>query len=281
MVGETAREQGLTLTASVAPDVQTWVVGDALRLRQALLNLLSNAVKFTPAGSVELAVTAEGGLVRFTVTDTGIGIDPAAVPQLFRPFTQADAGTTRRYGGTGLGLAITREIALLHGGSVGAAPREGSAGSAFWFTAVLPPSTAPRDIAPVVHAPDGDLTGRVLVAEDNLVNQQVATLMLEAMGLTVDVVADGRAALDAAAGGRYDLVLMDCQMPEMDGLESARALRASGCLTPVLALTASASRQDELACREAGMNDYLTKPIDPAALEAALRRHLPRQVRSD
>ena len=157
------------------------------------------------------------------------------------------------------------------------APGGAGSGSTFWFTAHLPAGEGTSSAEEPPASVPGVLHGRVLVAEDNLVNQQVATLMLEDLGLVVDVVGDGRAALDAACAGGYDVVLMDCQMPVMDGLQAARAMRERGCTPPVLALTASASRQDELACRDAGMRDYLTKPIHPQALAAALSRHLPQQ----
>jgi signal transduction histidine kinase/CheY-like chemotaxis protein len=342
MVAEPARANGLVVSAVVEHDVPRRVVGDALRLRQALLNLLSNAVKFTASGRVDLTVRLDDGAVRFEVADTGVGVDPAVVPQLFEPFRQADAGTTRRYGGTGLGLAIAREIASLHGGAVGAEPRAGG-GSTFWFSALLPAAgvaevttlaglgvqvraadpglerrvkelvlraggTVGDDLVvacgvpagadalvlepgataqAVLHALAGSpqvvaevvapvaLAGRVLLAEDNAVNQRVATLLLEGMGLTVEVVGNGLDAVTAALGSPYDVILMDCQMPELDGLDAARALRAQGCRTPVLALTAAASRQDELACLDAGMDGYLTKPIDVQALGRALAVHLP------
>lgn len=280
IVAETARAKGLAVRGGLAPSVPRLVSGDGLRLRQALLNLLSNAVKFTATGRVDATVSCTaGGLVRFEVTDTGPGVDPATVDTLFDPFRQADAGTSRRYGGTGLGLAITRQIAELHGGGVGAHARP-QGGSAFWFTAELPAlagrqadHTAPP-ITPGIAAA-GSLSGRVLLAEDNRVNQLVARLLLERFGLSVDVVDNGRKALDAALAVDYDLVLMDRQMPEMDGLEAVRALRSAGCHVPVLALTAASSRQDELECSAAGMDGYLTKPIDAGVLDAALRRHLP------
>ncbi len=272
MVGATARAKGLHVSGVVHDDLPAHVLGDALRLRQCLLNLLSNAVKFTTAGTVLLRVEPQADRVLFAVDDTGIGVDPAVVPMLFEPFRQADAGTTRRHGGTGLGLAITREIALLHGGTTGATPRA-PAGSTFWFTAALPATAGPADV-PEQPRDAHALRGHVLLAEDNVVNQRISTLLLEGLGLRVTVVGDGRQAVEAAVDGTYDVVLMDCQMPVLDGLEATVELRARGCRTPVLALTAGASRQDELACLAAGMDGYVTKPVEPVELGRILARHL-------
>jgi len=345
IVAEPARGKGLAVCGVVDARVPRYVLGDGLRLRQGLLNLLANAVKFTASGSVRLEVTYRDGAARFDVHDTGVGVDPAAVAGLFEPFTQADSGTTRRFGGTGLGLAITREIARMHSGEVGAVPRPGG-GSSFWFTAQLTATATPehRPLAgrgaqvrvdddaqrrrleqlvlragghrghglvlslagssqepaaetflavpadasnrQVLHLLDGSpevptavratlaLTGRVLVAEDNLINQRIATLLLESLGLSVHVVGDGAQAVEATLSGDFSLILMDCQMEVMDGLTATRELRAKGCRIPIVALTAAASRSGELACREAGMNGYLAKPIDVHALGAALQRHL-------
>ena len=272
MVRESARAKGLALTWEVADDVPRWVMADALRLRQALANLVANAVKFTSSGSVAVTASRAGDLVRLAVTDTGPGVDAATADELFEPFRQADSSTTRVHGGTGLGLSIVREIAHLHGGTAGATGELG-VGSTFWFTARLPETAA----APPVVVPaqrTASLSGRVLLAEDNLVNQRIAEMLLAELGVDVVTVADGRAAVDAVLAGGVDVVLMDCQMPVLDGLDATRELRALGSVVPVLALTASASAEDERACRAAGMDGYLTKPIDTAALASALEAAL-------
>ena len=276
IVAPRAGAKGLSLTCAVDPSVARRRVGPADRVRQVLINLLGNAVKFTAAGSIALAVTAEGeDGVRFAVTDTGIGIPPDRIDRLFKTFSQVDASTTRKYGGTGLGLAISKQLAELMGGAVGVESVVG-AGSTFWFSARLPVDVATVTAAPAaVHAVATPAGRRVLVAEDNDVNQMVVGEMLRRLGYAHDVVGDGRAAVAAVAGGGYDLVLMDCQMPEMDGFEAAAALRAAEAAAgrprlPVIALTANAIKGDRERCLAAGMDDYLTKPLDAAALAATL-----------
>ena len=286
-----AHAKGLSVACHLDPAVAQRRVGPADRVRQVLVNLLGNAVKFTAAGSVTLAVTAadgtdgDAGLVRFAVTDTGIGIPPERLDRLFKTFSQVDSSTARKYGGTGLGLAISRQLAGLMGGSVGVDSEVGR-GSTFWFTARLPvdasaPPVAPAPGAAAVPAgPAADVHGRVLVAEDNDVNQMVVGEMLRRLGYDHDVVVDGRAAVTATAGGGYDLVLMDCQMPEMDGFEATAAIRAreaarGGGRLPVVALTANAIKGDRERCQASGMDDYLTKPLNSADLAAKLAAWLP------
>jgi len=290
-VAEAARRKGLALSVDRG-DLPEMLHGDALRLSQVLVNLLGNAVKFTARGSIDLrcdVLSREGDrwTVRFAVRDTGIGIAPARIEQLFKPFEQADASTTRRYGGTGLGLSIARELAQLMGGRVGVESAPGR-GSLFWFTAVLA-SAAPsavRTDAALRAAEGGDSIERVLrerhgganvlLVDDNLVNQELATELLRIVDLRSDVAGDGRRAVEMASQGRYDLILMDMQMPEMDGLEATRVLRAMPGLdrTPIIAMTASAFGADRAACIAAGMNDHLGKPVHPAVLYDTLLRWL-------
>ncbi len=273
-----ADARGLVLTLQAAPLGR--VRGDAMRLRQVLSNYLGNALKFTPTGGVVLRARRlpEGELVRFEVQDSGPGISAEAQARLFEPFTQADQSTTRRYGGTGLGLSICRELATLMGGRVGLHSRPGE-GSLFWAELPLPPA---EEAAPPPPPEPGDdsaeLQGRrVLMAEDNAVNMMIAVALLEAWGLQVTQASDGHEALAAvqaavAMGRPFDVVLMDVQMPHMSGHEATRALRAAGHRLPVIALTAAALVTEREEALRAGMNDFLTKPIDADRLRAALRR---------
>jgi CheY-like chemotaxis protein/anti-sigma regulatory factor (Ser/Thr protein kinase) len=258
-----------------------------VRVRQVLINFVGNAIKFTQRGSVAVRVTlAQAGtggapdVLRFSVTDTGVGIDAEARRRLFRSFEQADASTTRRFGGTGLGLAICKQLASLMGGEVGVESEVGR-GSTFWFTARMSRSPRPA-LASTPPAPTADAGPmpaglRILVAEDNEINQLLITGLLRKRGYTATSVTDGRQAVDAVKAGQYDLVFMDCQMPEMDGYEAAAAIRAwerdqsDGRRARIVALTAGALTGDADACRAAGMDDYLTKPLVPARLDAVLR----------
>ncbi len=266
-----AREKGLTLSSLVGDDVPDGLEGDPNRLRQVLLNLINNAVKFTAAGSVRVEAVLErqsGGqaLIRFNVTDTGIGLSSEQQKVIFEPFRQADGSVTRRYGGTGLGLAICSNLADLMGGgiSVRSAPGEGST---FSFT-IDCPVCAGQEHAPAAgcnELRDSASAGRlsILLAEDNRVNQLLMVRLLEGRGHRVTVAGDGRVALDEAARYSFDVILMDVQMPEMDGLEATRILRERGVRTPIIAMTAHAMQGDRDKCLRAGMTDYVSKPIQP------------------
>ena len=289
--GTLATARGLVLNVEAPPDVRGLVFGDAVRLRQILTNYLGNALKFTPAGSVTLRanrLAGAGAVVRLEVQDTGEGISADVQPRLFEPFTQADESTTRRYGGTGLGLSICRELAVLMGGRVGLDSSPGK-GSCFW--AELPLPAAPAAAAPLLPAPlsvsdvgpsSGELQGRrVLMVEDNPVNMMIAVAMMEGWGLQVTQAHDGRQALHAVqqafdTGQPFDAVLMDVQMPNMSGHEATRALRdtQAGCHLPIIALTAAALVSERSAALEAGMNDFLTKPVDAERLRSTLARWL-------
>jgi len=274
--------RGVVLSCELPPP-PCWITGDPSRLGQLLTNLVGNAVKFTDRGTITVRVREVAGdadlTLRFEVADTGIGIDPTLQERIFSPFEQADGSTTRRYGGTGLGLAICREMVALMDGEIGVESRP-CVGSTFWFTlptrrTAPPPSPAlapsPRNpTAPRCH-------GRILVAEDNPVNQQVAAAMLDALGHHVVVVADGREAVAAVDDGGFDLCLMDCQMPEMDGFEATAAIRdgeTEGVHLPIVALTAHAVAGDRDRCLAAGMDDYLSKPFTERGLAAMVVRWL-------
>ena len=291
MVTDSARRKGLALTVDRG-DLPQALRGDALRLSQILVNLLSNAVKFTARGSVVLRcdVLAQSGsewTVRFSVRDTGVGISPEAQERLFSPFEQADGSTTRRFGGTGLGLSIARELAQLMGGAVGVESEIGR-GSVFWFTAKLQSAGTPEESAPTPHEAvvatrgveqalkEGHRGARVLIADDNRINQELATELLRLVDLQVEVADNGRIAVDMARRGTYDLILMDMQMPEMDGLEATRQIRRVPELdaTPIVAMTASAFGADRDACLAAGMNDHIGKPVNPVTLYEKMLRWL-------
>ena len=282
---EAAQRKGLNLTLDPGTTPR-WLRGDPTRLRQALINYLGNAIKFTESGSVRLglwpvAQDAQGVLLRFEVRDTGVGLLPDQLAPLFDPFTQADPSTTRKYGGTGLGLAITRRIAALMGGESGASSTLG-AGSCFWFTARFGFGEArPQDLPGPTVDPEqalreGFAWARLLLVEDNPVNREVAQALLDAVSLQVEVAETGQAALDKLSAGHYDLVLMDMQLPDMDGTAVTRSLRnrPGHAGMPVVAITANAFAEDRSACLAAGMNDFVSKPVNPRELYATLLRWL-------
>ncbi|MCX8086591.1 MAG: PAS domain S-box protein [Rhodocyclaceae bacterium] len=281
LFAETAHDKGLTLTCRWHGPAGRRYRGDPLRLRQMLSNLVSNALKFTHQGGVEIDAYErqdESGATRleFAVRDTGIGIAADQLHRLFKPFSQLDDSAVRQYGGTGLGLSIVKSLAQLMGGKVGVESRPGE-GSRFWF--VVPAEALPAE-ADSRQSERGEglprqLFGRVLVVEDNAANRHVIDKLLGRLGLTTRLAENGRAALDLfEAGEHFDLVLMDVQMPEMDGLAATRALRARGVELPIVALTADAFPEDRAACLAAGMNDFLAKPVSLEALGKVLAQWL-------
>jgi CheY-like chemotaxis protein/HPt (histidine-containing phosphotransfer) domain-containing protein len=274
-----AREKGVSLETTVAADLPAWLNGDAGRLRQVLLNLVGNAVKFTEHGSVALAVThrpldADDIELTVEVRDTGIGMSDEVQARLFTPFTQADSSISRRFGGTGLGLAISRELVELMGGTIGVDSALGQ-GSRFCFTLRCRAAAVPMPIAAPAEAPTAVRPLDILVAEDNRVNQMLIAALLEKLGHRATLVGDGEQAVAAVAQGRFDLVLMDVQMPKLDGVSATKAIRAldgAAARTPVVALTANALPGQRESYIADGMDDYLSKPIQPAALAATLGR---------
>ena len=287
LFGHQARQQGLALSLQLDPDTPAWICADAGRLRQILANLLGNALKFTPAGSVVLRVSSsplQSAAIRlvFEVTDTGIGISEAQHSQIFEDFNQGDTSSARRHGGTGLGLSIAMRLARLMNGSISVQSRQG-----FGSTFVLKVQAYASQAHGAPQADAADVTGqffpnsRVLVVEDNLVNQIVAQAALERLGCQVDLADGGAEGVQAARLQHYDLVLMDCQMPEVDGYEATRQIRLweltqkSARRLPIAALTAHAMAGDREKCEAAGMDDYLSKPMSAAELQLLLLRWLP------
>ena len=296
VVADVAAGKGLALLCSVDPDVPTRVGGDPGRLRQVLVNLLGNAVKFTEQGEVELRVRALQAplpkvehALRFDVIDTGIGVAPERREQIFEAFTQEDESTTRRFGGTGLGLAIVKQLVDLMGGEVGVQPNP-QGGSDFWFTLSFtraktqdqPVAVAPSETGRPEPARRASAPARILVVEDNTINQEVVSSMLELLGHEAELANNGREALQALERERFDVVLMDCQMPELDGFDATRMFREredelewQGALarrTPVIAVTANALQGDLERCIAAGMDGYLGKPFGLEQLAEVLER---------
>jgi signal transduction histidine kinase/HPt (histidine-containing phosphotransfer) domain-containing protein len=287
-----AREKGIELHSSVDSAVPMLLCGDSGRLHQILTNLVNNAIKFTHVGEVVIRVllveeNANDVLLCFSVRDTGIGIPADKIDLLFDKFTQVDLSTTRRYGGSGLGLAIAKQLTGMMGGKIGVTSEEGK-GSEFWFTVSLGKQAAGRSPKPVDSYPAkhemlnllADYKARILVAEDNITNQQVALSILKRLGLRADAVANGAEAVKALASMSYDLVLMDVQMPVMDGLEATRLIRSPWSAVrdhhvPIIAMTAHAIQGDRQKCLEAQMDDYVSKPVSPQSLAEVLQKWLP------
>ena len=291
IVVATYRDLAGKLICHVSPDVPASLLGDPLRLRQILINLTNNAVKYAEGGDITLKVdfvenVPSHVLIRCSVHDNGVGIPDDKLKLLFREFSQTDSSTSREYGGTGLGLAISKQLAELMGGEIGVESEVGK-GSTFWFTVKLQRSrgaSEPMDRGIVEAAPVA-LTGerrpeRILLADDNPINRRYGVLLLDKrFGFQVDVVTNGREVLEALGRQDYDLVLMDCQMPDLDGLEAARMIRDPRSPVrnhdiPIVALTARAMKKDLQECTAAGMDDYITKPIDTQILARTIDRLL-------
>jgi signal transduction histidine kinase/ActR/RegA family two-component response regulator len=295
-------ERGLSVILSYDAALPRSIKGDPVRIRQIVLNLASNAVKFTERGAVRIEVARlDADQLKISVVDSGIGISEEQLNRMFRRFTQADSSTTRRYGGTGLGLSISKTLVELMGGTIGVHSEPGR-GSTFWFTLPLlaaepaqgeasapampmaaPASSHPPAAVPLLVDAIGEAgaaqfnPGRLLLVEDNFVNQRVAVYMLAKLGHQVDVARHGREAIDMLSKSVYDLVLMDCQMPEMDGFEATRIIRdpASTVLdheVPVVAMTANAFPEDRARAIASGMNDFLAKPVDRSVLAEMLEK---------
>jgi len=287
-----ARQKNIDLLLDYRMETPRKFIGDGARIRQVVTNLVGNAIKFTSGGRIVVSVDSarqdtESPRLRIRVRDTGVGIPPEKIGFIFEKFSQVDGSTTRRYGGTGLGLAISKQIVNLMGGSIGVESRLGE-GSTFWFELPLQPDTQPHVAAPpaadifdlkqTVAGQFAACNSRVLIVEDNIVNQKVACRLLERFGLRTDVAANGQEAVEMAALAPYGLILMDCQMPEMDGYEATREIRrreGSTRQVAVIAMTAEAVAGSRERCLEAGMDDYISKPVRMDELYRALSRWLP------
>jgi CheY-like chemotaxis protein len=285
LVSDSCARKGLQYSAEIAPDVKSKRLGDAQRLTQALLNLVSNAVKFTEHGQIQVSVSRcagdnSGERLRFEVQDSGAGLSPELQSRVFEGFVQGDNEQTRLHGGTGLGLSICKSLAQMMNGDVGVQSQEG-VGSTFWFTVQLPLApvgmSLPSDDVPAAAIPRLALAIHVLLVEDNVSMRDVLQQLLELAGARVDTAENGEVAVQRVKATRYDLVLMDMQMPVLGGLEATQIIRQDPVQQdlPIVALTAGGFNEDRDRFFAAGVNDYLTKPFEYKDLIAALERNLP------
>jgi CheY-like chemotaxis protein len=273
----------LSFKLTVDDSVPQQLVGDAGRWRQIITNLVGNAIKFTAKGSISIALSAKqlGSKIQLhtAVSDTGIGIAQDKRGKLFIPFSQVDASTTREFGGIGLGLSISRQLAMLMGGEIGV-ESEAGVGSCFWFTVVMPLAALQikQEETQTIELSTVQIL-RILLVEDNIINQKVAIAMLRKLGHHVDAVSHGKEAIQQLALLYYDVVLMDCQMPIMDGFEATRIIRTGGktrnAQIPIIALTANVMQEDKDACFASGMNHFISKPIQMNALSQILSQYYP------
>ena len=277
-----AKSKGIGLHVDyVVTSVSPRLIGDPGRIRQVITNLLGNAIKFTKEGQVRISVTTteanDQATVHIRIADTGVGIAEDKLALLFHPFTQADGSTTRKYGGTGLGLSISKQLVELMGGTIGVTSEYGK-GSIFWFEVTLPIDrslaiVSGSSVANTTLTELSRLALRVLVVEDNIINQKVAMMLLKKFGCVVDVVANGQEALDAVVRIPYEIIFMDCHMPEMDGFEATRAIRARKLTeAPIIAMTAAVLDEERQACLDAGMDDFIGKPVLVNTLERMLSK---------
>ncbi|RYZ70249.1 MAG: response regulator, partial [Proteobacteria bacterium] len=285
------RDKDLSLNLEISPYVHKYLKGDSGRLRQIITNLVNNAIKFTDRGHIRIRVTPapdrspSNHLVMFEIEDTGLGIPQETIDRLFQAFSQADTSTSRKFGGTGLGLAICKSLVHLMDGKIGVRSEVGK-GSTFWFTAALPVGQFIQSEHSTATDWSKEFKGkRILVAEDNMVNQKVALLTLAKLGLNAAAVANGNEVLVALRESHFDLILMDCHMPELDGYQATRAIRADASLAyrniPIIAMTANALVGEYDKCIASGMNDYISKPAKTEALARKILRFLPSGATSD
>lgn len=276
-------EKGIELRLEIDPNLPRYLHGDPLRLAQILINFTNNAVKFTDKGEIivrarELEGDQHSSLIRFEVQDSGVGMSVEEQSKLFQSFQQGDTSTTRKFGGTGLGLVISKQLASLMEGDVGVISTSGL-GSTFWFVVRLAFGKAPLELDSMTDTQQPPIWLKgvdILLAEDNLFNQQLAIDLLEDAGVGVIVASNGKEALANVRERSFDCILMDIQMPEMDGFETVRHMRMEQIRTPVIAMTANARREDRERCLAAGMNDFISKPIEPAVLYSILKKWLPK-----
>jgi len=294
IVSERAKAKGLELHFHAAPELPAGIMGDPTRLKQVLINLIGNAEKFTRQGSLNVSIEPieDGNRISFSVQDSGIGMDADTLTRLFQPFAQADESMTRKFGGTGLGLKISQDLVRAMGGEIHVESELGK-GSRFWFSLLATPAPLAENIAPqnIAVAPviapaaptksvEAGLHGHVLLVEDNRINQMVATRMLSKLGLTYDIANHGGESLQQMQEHGYDLILMDMEMPEMDGPEATRQIRAIEAESgkkriPIIAMTANAMHEDRDRCLASGMDDHMAKPVEMIKLRALLEKWLP------